>query len=77
MKKPDSLQLEVAAEWLLYNEGDGGEAEGCRVVSQWLTHLAKEDRDREAVKAAVRKIAEENGVTRAAVRAALRKAQRS
>lgn len=36
MRKPTDDQLLLAADWLDYNEGDSGEAEGCHAVAEWL-----------------------------------------
>lgn len=40
MKRPCIEDMETAAEWLSFNEGDDGEKEACSRVATWLaTHV--------------------------------------
>lgn len=36
MKEPNDDDMLVAAEWLDVNDGEGGEATGCKAVAEWL-----------------------------------------
>lgn len=68
-KRPTFEQFGVAAEWLDMNEGDGGEAEACKAVAEWLMEQAsKFERD-----SAVRKAAKDTGLDLKTARAILRR----
>jgi hypothetical protein len=68
-KRPTFEQLGLAAEWLDMNEGDGGEAEACKAVAEWIMAQAvKFERDH-----AAREFAKEKGLDMKTVRAMLRK----
>jgi hypothetical protein len=62
-RAPTPEQMESAAEWLDYNEGEGEELESCKVVAAWLRQQASAKDLRIAAKA--------NGVSVKALRAAL------
>lgn len=50
MKRPCLEDLEMAAEWLRCNEGDGGESESCSRVATWLDTYARESAERAAAR---------------------------
>lgn len=41
---PTQEQIEVAADWLRYNEGEGHEGAACRAVADWIEALALDHR---------------------------------
>jgi len=50
MPRPCIEDLELAIEWLRYNEGDNGEKETCSRVATWLETYARNSAERVAAK---------------------------
>lgn len=50
MKRPCVEDMETAAEWLRFNEGDNGEREACSRVATWLESYALESQERAAAR---------------------------
>ena len=69
MSRLSIADLEVAAEWLDYNEGDDGEGDACRRVAAWL----RAEAERREAENTARHIARKTGASLAQVRAALRR----
>ncbi|MGY3581972.1 hypothetical protein ACVIGB_001105 [Bradyrhizobium sp. USDA 4341] len=42
MKRPTEAQIEIARNWLEYNEAGDEEQEACTAVAAWLGHLQQE-----------------------------------
>jgi hypothetical protein len=68
MKRPTTQQLDIAAEWLLVNNGNEGEAEACKAVADWLQHI----REQVETSAAIKAVAKETGARVSDVRKAVR-----
>jgi hypothetical protein len=64
MKKPTPEQFNIAAAWLLQNEGEGEESRACYTVATWLDNLRSQDH--------IRKAAREAGLPAAEVRRKLK-----
>ena len=67
MTKPSSDQLHVAAIWLDCYEGEGTDADACRVVAAWLLEQAE--------KAELREAAQYSGISMAKLRAIMKSAK--
>lgn len=50
MKHPCIEDMETAAEWLRFNEGDNGEREACSRVATWLGMYALKTQERSAAR---------------------------
>lgn len=46
--------LDMAAAWLLVNSGDGGEAEACHRVSEWLRLISQQRETDSAIRSAIK-----------------------
>lgn len=63
LPNPTPEQLETAIEWLLVNEGDGGESVDCWVVAEWLKKQQKQALAKEAIREAKKEVAKALGVS--------------